>query len=54
MSDEAIVGIYYIKDVKELKAALKHLMDNDIRTKGEFPTPLGVALASGQCRAVAA
>lgn len=36
VSDEAIVGIYYIKDVKELKATLKHLMDNDIRTKGEF------------------
>ncbi len=54
VSDEAIAGIYYIKDVKELKAALKHLMDNDIRTKGDFPTPLGVAMASGQCRAVAA
>ena len=36
VSDEAIVGIYYIKDVKQLKASLKHLMDNDIRTKGEF------------------
>lgn len=36
VSNEAIVGIYYIKDVKELKAALKHLMDNDIRTKDEF------------------
>lgn len=36
VSDEAIVGIYYIKDVKELRAALKHLMDNDIRTRGEF------------------
>lgn len=36
VSDEAIVGIYYIKDVKALKAALKQLMDNDIRTKGEF------------------
>lgn len=36
VSVEAIVGIYYIKDVKELKSALKHLMDNDIRTKGEF------------------
>jgi glucose-1-phosphate thymidylyltransferase len=36
VSDEAIVGIYYIKDVKALKAALKHIMDNDIRTKGEF------------------
>lgn len=28
--------IQTIKDVKELKAALKHLMDNDIRTKGKF------------------
>ena len=36
VSDEAIVGIYYIKDVKALKAALKHIMDNDICTKGEF------------------
>ncbi|MCQ2123194.1 MAG: NTP transferase domain-containing protein [Fibrobacter sp.] len=36
VSDEAIVGIYYIKDVKSLRAALKHLMDNDIRTRGEF------------------
>ncbi len=36
VSDEAIVGIYYIKDVKALRAALIHLMDNDIRTRGEF------------------
>lgn len=36
VSDEAIVGIYYIKDVKALKEALDYLMKNDIRTKGEF------------------
>ena len=36
VSDEAIVGIYYIKDVKALRTALKHLMDNNIRTRGEF------------------
>lgn len=36
VSDEAIVGIYYIKDTKVLKECLKHLMDNDIRTKNEF------------------
>lgn len=36
VSDEAIVGIYYIKDVKALKESLKHLMDNNIRTRGEF------------------
>ncbi|WP_290745716.1 sugar nucleotidyltransferase [Fibrobacter sp. UBA4309] len=36
VSDEAIVGIYYIKDVKALKDSLQYLLDNDIRTKGEF------------------
>ena len=36
VSDEAIVGIYYIKDVKALKAALNYLMENNIRTKNEF------------------
>ncbi|MCF0222878.1 MAG: NTP transferase domain-containing protein [Fibrobacter sp.] len=36
ISDEALVGIYYIKDVKVLKDSLKYLMDNDIRTKNEF------------------
>ena len=36
VSDEAIVGIYYIKDTKVLKQCLKFLMDNDIRTKNEF------------------
>lgn len=36
VSDEALVGIYYIKDVKELKLSLKYLMDHDIRTRGEF------------------
>ncbi|WP_295682261.1 sugar nucleotidyltransferase [uncultured Fibrobacter sp.] len=36
VSDEAIVGIYYIKNVKALKDSLKYLMDNNIRTKNEF------------------
>ncbi len=36
VSDEAIVGIYYIKDTKVLKQSLKYLMDNNIRTKNEF------------------
>jgi glucose-1-phosphate thymidylyltransferase len=36
VSDEAIVGIYYIKDTKVLKESLKYLMDHDIRTKNEF------------------
>ena len=36
ISDEAIVGIYYIKDTKALRESLRNLMDNDIRTRGEF------------------
>lgn len=36
VSDEAIVGIYFIKDVKVLKESLKYLMDNNVRTKDEF------------------
>ena len=36
VSDEAIVGIYYIEDTKALKQCLKFLMDNNIRTKNEF------------------
>ena len=36
VSDEAIVGIYYIKDVKALRESLQYLMDNDIRTRGEI------------------
>lgn len=36
VSDEAIVGIYYIKDVKTLRESLRYLMENDTRTRGEF------------------
>ena len=36
VSDEAIVGIYHIKDVKALRESLQYLMDNDIRTRGEL------------------
>ena len=36
ISNEAIVGIYYIKDTKALRASLRSLIDNDIRTRGEF------------------
>lgn len=36
VSDEALVGIYYIKDVNALKESLKYIMDNDIRTRNEF------------------
>ena len=34
--DIGCLGIYYIKDVKALRTALKYLMDHDVRTRGEF------------------
>lgn len=36
VSDMAIVGIYYVKDGKALRAALQRLVDEDIREKGEY------------------
>jgi glucose-1-phosphate thymidylyltransferase len=35
-SKSAIAGIYFIKEGKELMKAIRHLMDNDIRTKNEY------------------
>lgn len=36
VSDKAIVGIYYFKDGLRLKKELQHLVDNDIKQKGEY------------------
>lgn len=36
ISDEALVGIYYIKDVALLRKALTELIEHDERTRGEF------------------
>lgn len=36
ISDEALVGIYYIKDVALLRKSLTELIANDERTRGEF------------------
>ncbi len=36
ISDLAIIGIYYFKDGEALKSEIKHLLDNDIREKGEY------------------
>lgn len=36
VSDLAIIGIYYFKDGAALQSEIKHLLDNDIREKGEF------------------
>jgi len=36
VSNLAIIGIYYFKDSPALLAEIEHLLENDIRTKGEF------------------
>lgn len=36
VSDLAIVGIYYFRDGKALRNQIQHLIDNDIKDKGEF------------------
>jgi len=36
ISDLAIVGIYYFREAAVLKAAMQHLIDNDIKEKGEY------------------
>jgi len=36
VSDLAIIGIYYIKDGAALQREIQHLLDHDIRSKGEY------------------
>jgi len=36
VSDEAIVGIYYFNKGEKLKREIKYLLDNDIKTQGEY------------------
>lgn len=36
VSDLAIIGIYYLKDGEVLRKNIKHLIDNNLKEKGEF------------------
>jgi glucose-1-phosphate thymidylyltransferase len=36
VSDLAIIGIYYLKDGAYLRSEMQHLVDNNIKEKGEF------------------
>ena len=36
VSDLAIVGLYYVRDGERLRDTLQHMVDNDIRDKGEI------------------
>lgn len=36
VSDLAIIGIYYLRDGKWLREEIRHIIDNDLREKGEY------------------
>lgn len=36
ISNEAIVGIYYIKDYDQMRSSLDYILDNNIKTKNEY------------------
>jgi glucose-1-phosphate thymidylyltransferase len=36
VSDLAIIGIYYIRKGEELRAEIQHILDNDLKEKGEY------------------
>jgi glucose-1-phosphate thymidylyltransferase len=36
VSDLAIIGIYYIRDGARLRSEIKHILDNDLKEKGEY------------------
>lgn len=42
VSDQAVIGIYYFKEVSELKDALQHVLDNDIINGGEYQINDGI------------
>ena len=48
VSDLAIVGSYYVRDGAQLRRALQHLIDNDIKDKGEYQLTNGLELLKEQ------
>jgi glucose-1-phosphate thymidylyltransferase len=42
VSDQAVIGIYYFKEVAELKEALQHVLDNEIISGGEYQINDGI------------
>ena len=42
VSDEAVIGIYYFKDVAVLKEELQHVLDNEIINGGEYQINDGI------------
>ena len=50
VSDQAVIGIYYFKDVAELKNELQYVLDNNIINGGEYQINDGIKrmMASGK------
>ena len=50
VSDQAVIGIYYFKDVSVLKKELQHVLDNNIINGGEYQINDGIKrmMASGK------
>ncbi len=50
VSDQAVIGIYYFKDIGELKKELQYVLDNDIIHGGEYQINDGIKrmMASGK------
>lgn len=42
VSDQAVIGIYYFKDVSQLKNELQHVLDNNIINGGEYQINDGI------------
>lgn len=42
VSDQAVIGIYYFKQVEDLKDALQHVLDNEIINGGEYQINDGI------------
>jgi glucose-1-phosphate thymidylyltransferase len=48
VSDLAIVGIYYFREGEKLRAALHHIITNEIKEKGEFQLTTALELLKNQ------
>lgn len=48
VSDLAIVGLYYVRDGERLRDTLQHMVDNNIRDKGEFQITTALELLKNE------
>ena len=48
VSDQAVIGIYYFKDIGELKAELQYVLENNIINGGEYQINDGILRYSNE------